>query len=145
MFFFFFQIKLLCLQKTRQHNLCRHLSNFWIFSVGTGVFAFLVKEAWPWAVNSSGAVERTQWKCIKNIKRSSKLFLDLTTFAGMWEEVQQGCLVESTMSCLSLSYFRSIFLFVKWFFFFFLITILLFSCLCSPGCTDSFPLPMAEH
>lgn len=143
MFFFLFQIKLLCLQKTGQHNLCRHLSNFWMFLVGMGTFAFLVKEAWPWAVNSSGAVERTQWKCIKNIKRDSKLFLDLTTFSGMWEEEQQGCLVESTMSCLSLSSSCSIFLFVKWSFFF-LIIILLFSCLCSPGYTDSFPLPMVE-
>jgi len=123
-------------------------------------FAFLVKDAWPWAVNSSGTVESTQYRqegcpglhpspalpnrgiaepnsgahpmrvltaaldgvstlkalkgrqkfhqgqqstrCIKNTKRGSKLGLDLTILRGMWEEMQQGWPVESTVACLSL-------------------------------------------
>lgn len=158
-----------------------------------GAFAFLVKEAWPWAVNSSMTVERarcrregctglypapalpdngvtelssgthpvwvltetsdgvsaltrlggTQWfhqgqentRCIKNTKRGLKLFLDLAIFGGMWEEMRQRWLVESTVAFLPLEGFPSVFFFFKYFFF------LLFSCMCSPGHTGGFPLP----
>lgn len=41
-------------------------------------------------------------RCIKNTKRGSKLFLDLTILGGMWEEMWQGRLVEYTAACLSL-------------------------------------------